>query len=131
MQAELGKGVSVDEIRKKIGKGEIKTKVSKQPQNTRYFSTEVIQRKGRDLMQLINKHAAKSVEDKASTSVEGKNSIESEVLKAVELFAKEKEEQDGGTVLNKKIFKLADKELLVRDVLINCVPLLHQLLFFT
>ncbi|KAJ6721894.1 hypothetical protein OIU85_024934 [Salix viminalis] len=113
LQAELGKGVSVDEIRKKIGKGEIKTKVSKQPQNTRYFSTEVIQRKGRDLMQLINKHAAKSAEDKASTSVEGKNSIEPKVLKAVELFAKEKEEQDGVTVLNKKIFKLADKELLV------------------
>jgi hypothetical protein len=52
-------------------------------------------------------------------------------LKAVELFAKEKEEHDGGAVLNKKIFKLADKELLVRDVLINCVPLLHQLQFLT
>uniref|UniRef100_A0A6N2N9J4 alpha-glucan, water dikinase n=1 Tax=Salix viminalis TaxID=40686 RepID=A0A6N2N9J4_SALVM len=105
LQAELGKGVSVDDIRKKIGKGEIKTKVSKQTQNHK--------RKGRDLMQLINKHAAKSAEDKASTSVEGKNSIEPKVLKAVELFAKEKEEQDGVTVLNKKIFKLADKELLV------------------
>jgi alpha-glucan,water dikinase len=131
LQAELGKGVSVDEIRKKISKGEIKTNVSKQLQNKRYFSTERIQRKGRDLAQLINRHSAKSVEDRASKSVEEKASIEPKVLKAVELFAKEKEEHDGGAVLNKKIFKLADKELLVRDVLINCVPLLHQLQFLT
>ncbi|KAI5572804.1 hypothetical protein BDE02_10G037700 [Populus trichocarpa] len=113
LQAELGKGVSVDEIRKKISKGEIKTNVSKQLQNKRYFSTERIQRKGRDLAQLINRHSAKSVEDRASKSVEEKASIEPKVLKAVELFAKEKEEHDGGAVLNKKIFKLADKELLV------------------
>ncbi|KAL9390289.1 hypothetical protein Peur_018894 [Populus x canadensis] len=113
LQAELGKGVSVDEIRKKISKGEIKTNVSKQLQNKRYFSTERIQRKGRDLAQLINRHSAKSVEDRASKSVEEKASIEPKFLKAVELFAKEKEEHDGGAVLNKKIFKLADKELLV------------------
>ncbi|KAL9353251.1 hypothetical protein Peur_055931 [Populus x canadensis] len=113
LQAELGKGVSVDEIRKKISKGEIKTNVSKQLQNKRYFSTERIQRKGRDLAQLINRHSAKSVEDRASKSLEEKASIEPKVLKAVELFAKEKEEHDGGAVLNKKIFKLADKELLV------------------
>jgi hypothetical protein len=57
--------------------------------------------------------------------------VESKVLKAVELFAKKKEEHDGGAVLNKKIFKLADKELLVQDELIIFVPLLHQLQFFT
>uniref|UniRef100_A0A6M2F697 alpha-glucan, water dikinase n=1 Tax=Populus davidiana TaxID=266767 RepID=A0A6M2F697_9ROSI len=113
LQAELGKGVSVDEIRKKISKGEIKTNVSKQLQNKRYFSTERIQRKGRDLAQLVNRHSAISVEDRASKSVEEKASIEPKVLKAVELFAKEKEEHDGGAVLNKKIYKLADKELLV------------------
>ena len=78
-------------------------------------------------MQLVNKHAAKSVDDKASKYAEGKASVESKVLKAVELFAKEKEEH-GGAVLNKKIFKLADKELLVRSELI-IVPLLHQLQF--
>ncbi|KAG6759002.1 hypothetical protein POTOM_035466 [Populus tomentosa] len=113
LQAELGKGVSVDEIRKKISKGEIKTNVSKQLQNKRYFSTERIQRKGRDLAQLVNRYSAKSVEDRASKSVEEKASIEPKVLKAVELFAMEKEEHDGGAVLNKKIYKLADKELLV------------------
>jgi hypothetical protein len=31
------------------------------------------------------------------------------------MFAKMKEEQDGGHVLNKKIYKLADKKLLVRQ----------------
>ncbi|CAK7332617.1 unnamed protein product [Dovyalis caffra] len=105
LQTELDKGVTVDEIRKKIAKGEIQSKVSKQLQTKRYFISERIQRKKRDLTQLVNKHAAKSVEEKAS--------VESKVLKAVELFAKEKEEQDGGAVLNKKIFKIADKQLLV------------------
>ena len=80
-------------------------------------------------MQLVNKHAAKSVEDKASKYAEGKVSVESKVLKAVELFAKEKEEHDGGAVLSKKVFKLADKELLVRSELIISVILLHQLQF--
>jgi alpha-glucan,water dikinase len=130
LQTELYKGVSIDEIQKKITKGEIKTE-SKQLQNKRYFSNERIQRKKWDIMQLVNKHAAKSVEDKVSKSAEGKASVESKVLKAVELFAKKKEEHDGGAVLNKKIFKLADKELLVQDELIIFVPLLHQLQFFT
>ncbi|KAJ6321390.1 hypothetical protein OIU77_011468 [Salix suchowensis] len=113
LQTELDKGVSVNEIQKKITKGEIKTEVSNQLQNKRYFSTTRIQRKKRDIMQLVNKHAAKSVDDKVSKYAERKDSVESKVLKAVELFAKEKEEHDGGAVLNKKIFKLADKELLV------------------
>jgi alpha-glucan,water dikinase len=120
LQTELYKGVSIDEIQKKITKGEIKTEKSKQLQNKRYFSNERIRRKKWDIMQLVNKHAAKSVEDKVSKSAEGKASVESKFLKAVELFAKKKEEHDGGAVLNKKIFKLADKELLVQDELIIC-----------
>jgi hypothetical protein len=36
-------------------------------------------------------------------------------LTVVELFAKTKEEQEGGHVLKKQIYKLADKELLVRQ----------------
>uniref|UniRef100_A0A6N2K062 alpha-glucan, water dikinase n=1 Tax=Salix viminalis TaxID=40686 RepID=A0A6N2K062_SALVM len=113
LQTELDKGVSINEIQKKITKGEIKTEVSNQLQNKRIFSTKRIQRKKRDITQLVNKHAAKSVDDKVSKYAEGKASVESKVLNAVELFAKEKEEHDGGAVLNKKIFKLADKELLV------------------
>ncbi|PPD97839.1 hypothetical protein GOBAR_DD05147 [Gossypium barbadense] len=106
LQSELEKGASLDEIRKKITKGEIKTKVAKQLQNKKYFSPERIQRKQRDLMQLLNKHAVKVVEESISVEVEPKP------LTAVEPFAKEKE-LDGSPVMNKKIYKLGEKELLV------------------
>ncbi|KAH1122512.1 hypothetical protein J1N35_005672 [Gossypium stocksii] len=106
LQSELEKGASLDEIRKKITKGEIKTKVAKQLQNKKYFSPERIQRKQRDLMQLLNKHAVKAVEESIFVEVEPKP------LTAVERFAKEKE-LDGSPVMNKKIYKLGEKELLV------------------
>ncbi|RVW43449.1 Alpha-glucan water dikinase, chloroplastic [Vitis vinifera] len=67
LQTELEKGLSLDEIQKKMIKGEIQVKVSKQQKK----------------------------------------------LTAVEQFAKLKEEQDSGSVLNKKIYKISDKELLV------------------
>lgn len=51
LQLELDKGVSIDEIRKKITKGEIQTKVSRKP-----FIVERIQRKKRDVIELINKN---------------------------------------------------------------------------
>ena len=105
MQIELEKGASLDEIRKKITKGEIKTKVTKQLHQKKYFSAEKRQRKKRDLIQLITKYAAESVEEH--------DSIKPKALTVVEQFAKMKEEQDGGHVLNKKIYKLADKKLLV------------------
>lgn len=104
LQRELEKGVSLDVIRKKITKGEIQTKVSKQLQQRRYISDR-IQRKKRDLAQVITKYAAKFAEEEVSA--------EPKALKAVELFARAKEEHDGGAVLNKKIFKLGDMELLV------------------
>ncbi|XVE74996.1 hypothetical protein DITRI_Ditri12bG0062300 [Diplodiscus trichospermus] len=104
LQSELEKGVSLDEIRKKITKGEIEAKVSMQLKNKRYFSAERIQRKQRDLMQLLNKHAAKSVDESVS--------VKPKPLTAVEHFAKEKE-LDGSLVMNKKIYKLGDRELLV------------------
>lgn len=115
MQSELKKGVSLDEIRKKITKGEIATKVSKQLQNKRYFSVERIKRKERDLMQLLNKYAVKPIEESISVSVEPRP------LTAVERFAKEKE-QDGSPVMNKQIYKLGEKELLVRYEAILCLP---------
>ncbi|XWS22628.1 hypothetical protein CRYUN_Cryun29cG0052500 [Craigia yunnanensis] len=104
LRSELEKGVSLDEIRKKITKGEIETKVSKQLQNKRYFSVERIRRKERDLMLLLNKHAVKPVEESIS--------VEPKPLTAVECFAKEKE-LDGSPVMNKKIYKLGENELLV------------------
>ncbi|EEF34459.1 alpha-glucan water dikinase, chloroplastic [Ricinus communis] len=105
LQREVKRGVSLDEIRKKIAKGEIQSKVSKQLQKQKYVSSEKIQRKRRDLAQLITKYAATPVEEPVSS--------EPKALKAIELFAKAKEEQVGGAVLNKKMFKLADGELLV------------------
>uniref|UniRef100_A0A5B6YGN2 alpha-glucan, water dikinase n=1 Tax=Davidia involucrata TaxID=16924 RepID=A0A5B6YGN2_DAVIN len=104
LQIELNKGTSLDEIRKKITKGEIQTKVAKQPEKKSYFTDERIQRKKRDLMQLLNKYASGSVEENIS--------IKPQALSTIELFAKAKEEQ-GGPVLNKKIYELADKEILV------------------
>lgn len=106
MQIELDKGASLDEIQKKISKGEIQTKVAKQLSNKKYFSVERIQRKQRDLMQLITKYAAKPVEQQ--------DSVKPKALTVVEMYAKAKEEQEGGHVLKKQIYKLADKEFLVR-----------------
>ncbi|KAL5552841.1 hypothetical protein UlMin_040242 [Ulmus minor] len=105
LQIELDKGASLDEIRKKITKGEIKTKVTKHLQGKKYFSTGQIQRKKRELMHILNKYEAKPVDEKVLSKPRD--------LTTVELLAKEKEEQDGNPVLNKSIYKLDDKELLV------------------
>ncbi|KAJ4974404.1 hypothetical protein NE237_007578 [Protea cynaroides] len=105
LQAELDKGASLDEIRKKIVKGEIKTKVSKQLEKKKYFTVERIQRKERDLMQLLNKYITEPVKERASKL--------SKSPTAVELFLKAKEEQDGGSIVNKSFFKLGDMEVRV------------------
>ncbi|KAK9119771.1 hypothetical protein Scep_017864 [Stephania cephalantha] len=101
LQNELDKGSSLEEIRKKITKGDIQLKVSKQKKRR---TVERIQRKKRDLMQLLNKHTARIVEEQSF--------IASEAPTAIQLFSKSKEEQDGDAILNKKVFKLGDKELL-------------------
>ncbi|KAF5450262.1 hypothetical protein F2P56_030628 [Juglans regia] len=105
LQTELEKGASLDEIRKKITKGEIQTKVTKQLHHKKHFGVGRIQRKKRDLMQLITKYSAETIEEQ--------DLFKPKDLTGVEIFAKTKEEQDRGQVLNKKIYKLADKELLV------------------
>ncbi|KAA8529608.1 hypothetical protein F0562_034292 [Nyssa sinensis] len=104
LQIELEKGTSLDEIQKKLTKGEIKTKFAKQLEKKRYFTVERIQRKKRDLMQLLNKNASGSVEENVS--------IKPQTLSTIKLFAKAKEEKNG-PILNKKIYRIADKELLV------------------
>ncbi|XP_052204850.1 alpha-glucan water dikinase, chloroplastic [Diospyros lotus] len=105
LQTELENGTSINEIRKKITKGEIKTKVAKQLERKKYFSVERIRRKQRDFIQLLNKYAVGSVAEKTS--------VEPLALSKVEQFVKEKEEQSGSSVVKKKIFRLADKELMV------------------
>lgn len=107
---ELDKGTSIEGIQKKIVKGEIQTKVAKQLARKKYFTVERIQRKKRDFMQLINKHSAALVEEKISAVV-----VKPQVLSTIECFAQEKEEQGGDPIANKKIFRLADKELMVRS----------------
>ncbi|XP_043724760.1 alpha-glucan water dikinase, chloroplastic-like isoform X2 [Telopea speciosissima] len=102
---ELDKGTSLDEIRKKIVKGDIQTKVSKQLKKKSYFTAERIKRKEMDFMQLLNKFVTKSVKEKVSVPLERPT--------AVELFLNTKEEQDGGSILNKSVFKIGDKELRV------------------
>ncbi|KAE8716168.1 Alpha-glucan water dikinase [Hibiscus syriacus] len=104
LQSELDRGISVDEIRKKITKGEIESKALKQPQNQRHFSAERIQRKQRDLMVLLNKHPVKHAV--------GSISVEPKQQTAVGSFAK-KLEMDGSAVMNKKIYKFGDMEVLV------------------
>ncbi|KAK9108139.1 hypothetical protein Syun_024150 [Stephania yunnanensis] len=92
LQNELDKGSSLEEIRKKVTKGDIQLKVSKQKKRR---TVERIQRKKRDLMQLLNKHTARIVEEQSF--------IASEAPTAIQLFSKSKEEQDGGAILNKKV----------------------------
>lgn len=103
----------MDEIRRKITNGEIQTKVSKQLKTKQYFQAERIQRKKRDLTQLINSNAAKNT-DQQLVDVDQQFVDAPKTLSVIERYAKEREEYDTGSVLNKKIYKLADKDLLVR-----------------
>lgn len=108
---EIQKGASLDDIQKKITKGKIQTGVAKQLKSKKHFGTEKIQRKKWDLMQILNKYEAKPVH--------AEQPITPKALTAVELFAKEKEEQDSSPVLNRSIYKINDKELLVRNYMFD------------
>ncbi|KAM3202848.1 alpha-glucan water dikinase, chloroplastic [Capsicum annuum] len=106
LQLELEKGIDLDELRKKIIKGEIKTKVAKHLKRSS-FAVERIQRKKRDFGQLINKYPS-------SPAVQVQKVLEEQpALSKIKLYAKEKEEQVGDSIQNKKIFKVDDVELLV------------------
>lgn len=106
LQVELEKGKSIEAIRNKITKGDKKANVSKSPDTKKFSSVERIQRKKRDLMQLLNKYTPGPVKETVSAKLP--------TLSALDLFCKAKEEQSGGPALRKNIYKLADKELLVR-----------------
>ncbi|XP_059633696.1 alpha-glucan water dikinase, chloroplastic isoform X2 [Cornus florida] len=106
LQIELEKGTSLDEIRKKITKGEVQSKFPKQIQKK--ISEERIQRKKRDLMELLNKYPSGSMEQKISTTPSTP-----QALSSIELFAESKKEQEGGSILNKKIYRIGAGELLV------------------
>ncbi|KAL2957188.1 hypothetical protein AAZX31_18G130800 [Glycine max] len=102
---ELEKGASLDAIRKKIVKGEIQTKVAKQLKTKKYFRAERIQRKKRDLMQLINRNVAQNIVEQVIDAPKA--------LTVIEHYANAREEYESGPVLNKTIYKLGDNYLLV------------------
>ncbi|RAL51823.1 hypothetical protein DM860_010541 [Cuscuta australis] len=107
LQLELKKGVTLEELRKRIVKGEIKTKVSKQLENKSYFTIERIQRKPRDIDQLINRDVSQSGSELQQ------NVSQYQTLSKIELFVKAKEEEVDGHVLYKKLYKISNCELMV------------------
>lgn len=109
LQMELDKGTSLDEIRKRIAKGEVQTKVAKKLERKSYSTPERIQRKNRDLTNIINKCATNKYAAEPGEKIPQKP----KPLSAVEVFAEAKEAQEGAQVVKKKIFQIADKQLLV------------------
>lgn len=124
LQEEMMRGASVEDLRAKLLKKdntnespksnetsssgrEAQKKVSKQPERKKYYSTEKIQRKGRDLNKLICKHVADFVEPKSKSSTEPRS------LTSLEIYAKAKEEQETTPVFSKKTFKLEGSAILV------------------
>lgn len=105
MQGELDKGSSLEDIRKKITKGDIQTKVPKKQDTKTNFSNDRVQRRKRDIMSLLNKFKLKSIKENISPAPE--------VLSAIKQFSMDKEAHIDGPIMNKKIYKLGDKELLV------------------
>lgn len=122
------KGASVEDLRRKLLKKddtpksketsssgqESQKKVSKQPKQKKHFSTEKIQRKGRDLNELICKHVADFVEPNS------KSSSEPRALTTLEMYAKAKEEQETTPVFSKKTFKLDGGTILVSREYLSC-----------
>ncbi|CAL5038507.1 unnamed protein product [Urochloa decumbens] len=103
LQAEVDKGISVDQLRKKILKGNIESKVSKQLKNKKYFSVERIQRKKRDIMQLLTKHKHSFIEEHVEVAPKQPT--------VLDLFTKSLEKDDC-EVINRKLFKFGGKEIL-------------------
>nr|GEX73905.1 alpha-glucan water dikinase 1, chloroplastic-like isoform X2 [Tanacetum cinerariifolium] len=123
---EVARGNSIEKIRARLTKkddtsskqvtgaseGEKKT-ISQKPVEKRTYSGQRIQRKKRDLMQLLSKHIPVSVK-----SVEEKVSMEPKTLSAVELYIKSIEDKDVN-VINKKTYRIDDTEL---SVLVTKAP---------
>ncbi|KAF3494767.1 hypothetical protein DY000_02057926 [Brassica cretica] len=125
LREEMMRGASVEDLRAKLLKKDNNTsdspkskgtssseqesqkKVSKQPKQKQYFSTEKIQRKARDLNKLICKHVADFVDPKSISSTEPR------ALTTLELYAIAKEEQETTPVFSKKTFKLEGSAILV------------------
>ena len=106
----MDKGTSIDQLRKKILKGNIESKVSKQLKNKNYFYVERIQRKKRDIMQILSKHKHTVIEEQAE--------VAPKQLTVLDLLTNSLQKKDGCEVLSKKLFKFGDKQILVRIIMI-------------
>ncbi|KAJ3692532.1 hypothetical protein LUZ60_012882 [Juncus effusus] len=107
LEEEVNKGTSIEDLKKKILKGNIKNKVSKQLKSKSYFSVEKIGRKKRDVMQFLTKYTPQQiVEQKPYKSPE-------RTPNALDFFSKAIEANESYVVLNKKVFKIDNKELMV------------------
>uniref|UniRef100_A0A453RHA3 Uncharacterized protein n=1 Tax=Aegilops tauschii subsp. strangulata TaxID=200361 RepID=A0A453RHA3_AEGTS len=104
LQAELDNGASVDQLRKKIVKGNLEKKVSKQLEKKKYFSVERIQRRNRDITQLLNKHKPVVTEQQVKAAPKQPT--------VLDLFTKSLQEGDNCDVLSRKLFKIGDEEIL-------------------
>jgi alpha-glucan,water dikinase len=100
----VDKGMLIDQLRKKILKGNIESKVSKQLKNKKYFSVERIQRKKRDIMQILSKHKHTVIEEQVE--------VAPKQLTVLDLFTKSLQKKDGCEVLSKKLFKFGGKQIL-------------------
>ncbi|XP_020589456.1 alpha-glucan water dikinase, chloroplastic isoform X2 [Phalaenopsis equestris] len=105
LQLKLEKGTSLDEIRKRIVKGSIKSQAAKKLEDKQHFTIERVLRKSRDLTQFINKNSFQPEEGKAFDS--------KRTLTTVELWSKGLEERFDGLIITRKLFKLDDMELMV------------------
>ncbi|VAI85793.1 unnamed protein product [Triticum turgidum subsp. durum] len=104
LQAELDNGASVDQLRKKIVKGNLEKKVSKQLEKKKYFSVERIQRRNRDITQLLNKHKPVVTEQQVKAAPKQPT--------VFDLFTKSLQEGNNCDVLSRKLFKIGDEEIL-------------------
>ncbi|VAI73638.1 unnamed protein product [Triticum turgidum subsp. durum] len=102
LQAELDNGASVDQLRKKIVKGNLE--ISKQLEKKKYFSVERIQRRNRDITQLLNKHKPVVTEKQVKAAPKQPT--------VLDLFTKSLQEGDNCDVLSRKLFKIGDEEIL-------------------
>nr|XP_043623338.1 alpha-glucan water dikinase 1, chloroplastic-like isoform X2 [Erigeron canadensis] len=104
VQRELEKGNTLNDIQKKLTNGEVPKNVQKQQGKKVYSTPGRINRKKRDIMQLLKKPTPVTVKSM---------DIRPMILSSLQIFSKDIEEQSDTLVLNKKTYRIGDKELLV------------------
>ncbi|XP_047078965.1 alpha-glucan water dikinase 1, chloroplastic-like isoform X2 [Lolium rigidum] len=118
---ELNRGVPLEKLRARLTKTpesterdatasdatptkEREKKVSKQEKKKKKYSVERIQRKNRDITQLLNKHKPGVTKEQVQAAPKQPT--------VLDLFTKSLQEGDDCDVLSRKLFKIGDKEIL-------------------